>query len=265
MLKGQALDDLVEDIREHGQKFPIVMHGEVLLDGRNRLAACERLGIEPKVVQWDGEGSELDFIVSVNLQRRHMTCAQLSKIAVAMEPMFAAEAKERKSAACSEAGTRGGRGNRKGSVQKNGTLSAKGSGDARTRAANAVGVSTASVQRMRELMRDAPDLAEQVEAGERSISGAYKELKRRQGKVPSSDSVTSKGIGKLKPDTANPSVPPPPPSDDRRVRILWKASQLVRQALRAGYSDIADKHIAKIHGLIIEVVNDLKTKTGDER
>jgi hypothetical protein len=40
---------LVEDIREYGQRVPIVLVDGVLVDGRHRLRACEQLGIEPKV------------------------------------------------------------------------------------------------------------------------------------------------------------------------------------------------------------------------
>ena len=47
LLAGDELDDLVEDIRRNGQVEPIVFVGGQLLDGRNRVVACERLGIRP--------------------------------------------------------------------------------------------------------------------------------------------------------------------------------------------------------------------------
>ena len=43
-----------------------------VVDGRNRYNACEELGIEPAYRTWDGEGSLVDFVVSLNLKRWHL-------------------------------------------------------------------------------------------------------------------------------------------------------------------------------------------------
>jgi ParB-like chromosome segregation protein Spo0J len=43
------LDGLVEDIKQNGLAHPIVRTSEgVVLDGRNRLKACEIAGIDPQ-------------------------------------------------------------------------------------------------------------------------------------------------------------------------------------------------------------------------
>jgi ParB-like chromosome segregation protein Spo0J len=49
LLEGQEFEELCEDIESVGQKVPIVVHEGMLLDGRNRLRACLKLGIEPIV------------------------------------------------------------------------------------------------------------------------------------------------------------------------------------------------------------------------
>jgi len=75
------LDALVDDIAEHGQRESIKVaanaDGELtVVDGRTRLAACERLGIEP-VIETLPTGIDLDaYVVSVNLTRRNLTAGQ---------------------------------------------------------------------------------------------------------------------------------------------------------------------------------------------
>jgi ParB-like nuclease domain len=54
MLSDEELQDLDADIRENGLIHPIVTHadGEVLIDGRSRLAACKIARVEPTLEMW---------------------------------------------------------------------------------------------------------------------------------------------------------------------------------------------------------------------
>lgn len=90
---------LKEDIKANGQREGIWTYKGEVIDGRNRLKACEELGIEPKTREWDGVGSMVAFVVSQNLKRRHLTSSQKAAIAADIEPMLAKEAKERQRAA----------------------------------------------------------------------------------------------------------------------------------------------------------------------
>jgi ParB-like chromosome segregation protein Spo0J len=68
------LQSLTEDIRAHGLLDPIVLFENRILDGRNRAAACESAGREPRYVEFEGTREEaLMFVVSHNLKRRHLT------------------------------------------------------------------------------------------------------------------------------------------------------------------------------------------------
>lgn len=81
LLSGEELDDLVTDIRQNGLLQPIVLdqQGRVL-DGRNRLAACKRAGIEPEFVTYGGNDAAT-YALSVNIARRHLSKGQRAMIA----------------------------------------------------------------------------------------------------------------------------------------------------------------------------------------
>jgi len=72
---------LKEDIQRNGQREPVVLYQDRILDGRNRYRACRELGVEVKSVEWAGEGSPVDFVVSMNLHRRHLNETQRAEIA----------------------------------------------------------------------------------------------------------------------------------------------------------------------------------------
>jgi hypothetical protein len=78
MLSDEELADLAEDIKENGLLHPIVrtVHG-VIVDGRNRVVACDIAGVEPEFedrIVNDDEARAL--IVSANLQRRNLSKGQ---------------------------------------------------------------------------------------------------------------------------------------------------------------------------------------------
>lgn len=75
MLPEDELDDLAEDIKTNGLQHPIVVKDGELIDGRNRLAACESAGVEPSFEELDGQ-EPVAYILSANLARRHMTAGE---------------------------------------------------------------------------------------------------------------------------------------------------------------------------------------------
>lgn len=84
LLEGQEFDELVADIKAYGLREPIVRTADAkttILDGRNRLRACLVAGIEPKFVTFRGPGKAIQYVISANLRRRHLTESQRSMIA----------------------------------------------------------------------------------------------------------------------------------------------------------------------------------------
>jgi ParB-like chromosome segregation protein Spo0J len=81
MLGQDELAELAEDIKQRGLLHPIVLDAEGrVLDGRNRLAACELAGVEPAFVIYDGEDPD-GYALAVNIARRHLTKGQQAMVA----------------------------------------------------------------------------------------------------------------------------------------------------------------------------------------
>ncbi len=87
LMSGEALDSLAADIRANGLNHPIVLHEGQIVDGRNRLLACQKANIEPQFVQWravyKGDKSLVAWIWSENVERRHLTKEQIGFAIVA--------------------------------------------------------------------------------------------------------------------------------------------------------------------------------------
>lgn len=77
LLDEDALQALADDIRENGLLDPITVTADgILIDGRNRLRACELIGIEPETVIFDGDDIGA-FVRSKNM-RRHQPVGSLA-------------------------------------------------------------------------------------------------------------------------------------------------------------------------------------------
>lgn len=71
---------LVEDICANGLREPITLCGGMVLDGRNRLRACQDAGIEPRFHDYDGLDPAA-FVVSLILRRHHLDESQRAMVA----------------------------------------------------------------------------------------------------------------------------------------------------------------------------------------
>lgn len=76
MLGTEELERLAADIAENGLQIPIVLDADGrILDGRNRWAACEIVGVTPTTVLYEGDDLAA-FVLSANVARRHLTTGQ---------------------------------------------------------------------------------------------------------------------------------------------------------------------------------------------
>jgi DNA modification methylase len=107
MMSDEEIDGLVEDIRRQGLLHPIITHEGMVLDGRNRLAACKRAGVLPRFEVWRGgeDQSPTAWVLAVNLHRRHLDTSQKAMVGARAKVLFDAEAAERRRKAASVGGS----------------------------------------------------------------------------------------------------------------------------------------------------------------
>lgn len=174
MMPEDEIQAMAKDIASNGLVEKVVMCKGEVLDGRNRLRACEIAGVQPQFREFgelpsdDGLTPE-KFVVSHNLHRRHLTPSQHSTIAALIEPRLAVAAKER----MSEGGKRSGESRRIEGVADLPPLAAK--SKAREEAAALFGVSPRSVQDAKyAITHGPPEMKDKLLAGEISVHKARK-------------------------------------------------------------------------------------------
>ncbi len=84
LLEGEEFNDLVEDIKQHGQIEPVTLYEGKILDGRNRYRACKILKQELITREWKPSkatgSTPLQYVISENIMRRHLNEAQKGEI-----------------------------------------------------------------------------------------------------------------------------------------------------------------------------------------
>jgi hypothetical protein len=80
MMSQQELQEMAANIKANGLIDPIVLYDGKILDGRNRYQACLIAGVEPRLDAYNG-AEPIQFVVSKNIHRRHLTPIQLAVLA----------------------------------------------------------------------------------------------------------------------------------------------------------------------------------------
>ena len=158
-----------EDIRKNGVREPICLYNGQIIDGRNRYRACCDLGITAPTREWGGNGSLVDFVVSANLYRRHLTTSQKAAVAVAIKAALETEARERQ--------RMGGKLKEKFPEAHD---QAHEKGQARDLAGTIVGVSGRYVDEAERIKDASPHLFGEVHRGEKTLQEAKREIRHAE-------------------------------------------------------------------------------------
>lgn len=171
MMGEDELRQLANDIKGNGLLEPILLHQDLVLDGRNRLEACKLAGIEPRF-HTGKIGSPLLYVISKNLHRRHLTASQKAAIAAEMVPLLAQEKKQ----SASPIGDVG---------EKTNAIAAK-----------AMGVGRTSVERVLAVKKADPQIFEEIKEGK--ISAYAGEIKVKGKKQSSNRKPRAQRIEELR-------------------------------------------------------------------
>jgi ParB-like chromosome segregation protein Spo0J len=97
LMSYDELQVLAADIAENGLLEPICRYEGKILDGRNRVRACIIAGVEPVFYDIDIHGQRpIEYVLSKNLRRRHLTTIQLALLALDIVPYYTEAALVRK-------------------------------------------------------------------------------------------------------------------------------------------------------------------------
>lgn len=176
MLDASELDQLAADAKEQGWNNPVVVTPDGhLLDGRNRLIASVMIGLDVPIRRLDPP-DPIAWVLSENLRRRHLNTAQRAVLALAVEKLYAEQAKERQRV---HGGTAPGRPASLGTEPSQVNDADAQARKSAQRAADQVGVGPTAVKLAKKLAAEAPDLLDQAKSGKTSLDAAAKEAARR--------------------------------------------------------------------------------------
>lgn len=154
MMPEAELAMLAADIKANGLQYPIIVKGNVLIDGRNRRRACELAEVEPRFETFAGTDVE-KFIISSNLRRRQLTESQRALTAARLCNMRAGHRSDLPSANSHEVR----------SLQA---------------AADLFNVGRHTVSDAKQILQQRPELAKRIDAGKMTVHQAMKKLRSGQ-------------------------------------------------------------------------------------
>jgi 16S rRNA G966 N2-methylase RsmD len=158
LIEGKGFENLCQDIAANGLLEPIWTYEGKILDGRNRYRACLATGVEPRYREYTGD-DPIGFVISLNLNRRHLNESQRAVIAARLANMT--------------------RGNPTGSNQwKSANLPNSSEEVSQSAAAKLLNVSPRIIRSVKAVEREAPELISKIERGEMTAHEAEKTVRQ---------------------------------------------------------------------------------------
>ena len=195
MIEGEEFKELCADIKERGLAQPITVWKDgSLLDGRNRLLACYETNQEVVLDKYTGN-DPVQFSLSANLQRRHLTPSQRNMTGALADELLE-QLREQARERIAEAGRSASPGKpaEKASVpvrdlsaspptpvliEQSAQKAAAQQRKSTAQAAKLVGGSASGIEKALRVKREAPDLVPQVMSGKVTLKEAEREVRQR--------------------------------------------------------------------------------------
>lgn len=207
MLPDAELQQLAADIKLNGLNNPIITLGGMILDGRNRFAACKIAGLKPRFDEYQGD-DPLAFVFSQNFTRRQLNESQKGMIGARYATL-----------------EHGGDFKTPAGVLKTVTQSI-------AAAAERVGVGTSTIDRAKVVInKGVPELVAAVESGAVTVSAASAVAKLPEHEQRAAVTAGTEGIKAAAKGTPTPE-PEEAPSKPRRAPMdLAIGNELAGQAI----------------------------------
>jgi ParB-like chromosome segregation protein Spo0J len=163
LIPDEEFAELVESVSSSGLREPIKLDhsGTVLVDGRNRLRACEQAGVEPKFERLPESTDLVAYIIDVNI---HLTTGQRAMLALDILPMIEEQQTDKGGRPAKPPADRP-------EVSK--PKPSRAERESRHKAAKLTGTSGRALGRAKRVAEHAPDLVEEVKSGQRSLDDAH--------------------------------------------------------------------------------------------
>ena len=168
-LTEEELAQLEKNIQQDGIRDPLVTWNGVLIDGHNRLAIAEKLGIEytTRELSFESEDEAKAWIIRNQFGRRNINNYQRSVLALKLEVVIKEIAKKTQ-------------GQRTDIVP---TLAQSNKGRTREKLANEAKVSHGTLDKVKKIQEKAPyEVKQKLNSGEISINKAFSEVKKAERK-----------------------------------------------------------------------------------
>lgn len=178
MISNAELNALANDIKKNGLQHPIELCDGQLIDGRNRLAACELAGVKPMTKEVH-VSDPVSYVISANIHRRQLSTQQRAAIAAELANL--------------EHGS-----NRFQSKKVEGSFDPSINDQPKItleEAAQMMSVGTATVKRAKQRMKNDPEAHEAIKAGRKPPSRGQK-VARAADVYDSTDTTLTEVAGK---------------------------------------------------------------------
>jgi hypothetical protein len=188
LMEGKEFELFCSDIQAAGLNNPIVIHGDILLDGRNRLRACAKMKTEPKFTAYTWwRDREHEWIISQNICRRSLTEDERGVIVTRIydwnKQRRLAELKQiRIGSAQGNHGKEGGRGHKKPPQMNSSTGVSR--GGIRREIAQQADISEHKAQQAIQVARHAPELLDGVMTGKVKLKDAAQKARAKSPPKP---------------------------------------------------------------------------------
>ncbi len=167
-LTQEEQQGLLESILEEGCRDPIIVHNNTIIDGHNRYEICREMHIPFRTAPFPQENPSKDdlkiWIIKNQFARRNITSFQRADLALELEPLIAARAKENQGTRTDLTSVR--------------NLTEV---DTKKELAKIAGVSHDTIAKVKKIRSQAKgDLIKKVQSGEVSINEAYKSVRAEE-------------------------------------------------------------------------------------